>query len=140
MLDLHRIYGILREYRELGRDTVGDEICKGLLDYYTEQRNTILNYKGKSAVDIQKYEYYEARLFTDSYDDWWHRETKASINRKLWLLRRLKVGITPQEEFNIFTRYFQNLPELEKRFAMYGQNALYSDVGLREYFSKHGVK
>ena len=123
----------------LRRPVMGDIAVKQMLSSYLEQREKIMNYKGTSAVDVQKFEYYESKLLDDNYDTWFHHYTKAYINRVLWLLRRLKVGISPRDEYKLINDYYARMPMGELMMSRYDKNTLAADPKLKAYFKKHNV-
>lgn len=123
----------------LKNPVIGDLMAKELIEYYIEKRNVILGYRGKSAVDKSKFEYYERKLIEDNYDFWFSHYSKAYINRVLWILRRLKVGITPKQEYELINEYYDRMPMSELMFSRYDRNTLAADQNLKAYFQKHGV-
>lgn len=130
----------IAEYKKNMRSPVLGDIEAGkLISYYLEQRNKILQYKGKSAVDRRKFEYYESKLIEDDYRNWFSRYSKAQIDRELWLLRRLKVGISPRDEYNLINDYYDRLPLTDLIISQYDKNSLAADANLKKYFIKHGV-
>ena len=119
---------------------LGDIRARALIDNYLEKRNRILRYQGKSAVDREKFIFYESILIEDKYDSWFHRYSEAYLNRVLWLLRRLKVGITPQEEYNLISEYYDRMPMSELYIAQYDRKSLAANKVLKNYFERNGVK
>ena len=118
---------------------MGDLRVRDMLEYYSEKRKTILNYKGKSAVDKEKVKLYESILFEDKYDTWNHRYSKAYLDRVLWLIRRLKVGITPMEEYELVVSYYNRMPISEVMFSRYDKKSLSRNPVLWKYFQEHGI-
>ena len=118
---------------------MGDLRVRDMLEYYSEKRKTILNYKGKSAVDKEKVKLYESILLEDKYDTWFHRYSKAYLDRVLWLIRRLKVGITPMEEYELVVSYYNRMPISEVMFSRYDKKSLYRNPVLWKYFQEHGI-
>ena len=118
---------------------MGDLRVRDMLEYYSEKRKTILNYKGKSAVDKEKVKLYESILLEDKYDTWFHRYSKAYLDRVLWLIRRLKVGITPMEEYELVVSYYNRMPISEVMFSRYDKKSLSRNPVLWKYFQEHGI-
>lgn len=123
----------------LRKPVMGDLAVKQMLEGYLEQREKILKYKGTSAVDVQKFEYYESKLIKDDYDTWFHYYTKGYLNRVLWVLRRLKVGLSPFDEYRLINTYYDRMPMGELVMARYDKNTLAADPKLKAYFKEHGV-
>lgn len=90
---------------------LGDHWAIERVDHYYSQRKKILGYKGASAVDKKAFAFYEAILMRDasSRGFWWYNTDKKHLDTILWFLRRLKVGITRENEFHLFMEFSDRL-------------------------------
>lgn len=89
---------------------MGDRWARELIDHYFSQRDKILAYRGKSAVDRRAVGFFEPLLLTTNWERWWHYYDKKYVDTVLWLLRRLKVGLRRKAEKELFTQFYERLP------------------------------
>lgn len=97
----------------------GDYYYSKLVDHYFDQREKILAYKGASAVDRHAVAFYESLFIFPTRAFWWHNVDKKYLNTILWLLRRLKVGITPEQEMQLFLQFRDRLSWYRGRIMAY---------------------
>ena len=102
----------------VGKPTcAGDVWARELFDHYMSQRKKILNYSGKSAVNVEAFCFYEINLIDNTRHFWWHWADKKYIDTVLWFLRRLKVDITQDDEVELFRQFYMRLP-YHRRFGL----------------------
>lgn len=88
---------------------MGDHWAIKRVDYYYTQRKKILGYKGASKVDRKTLAFYEGILIYPTKGFWWYNTDKKHLDTILWFLRRLKVGITREQEFHLFMAFCDRL-------------------------------
>lgn len=135
------LYNTMRtlEYR-LQSPCVGDLRARELIKYFKDTDEKVLGYKGKSAVNVERYKYYRDLFIEDNYSKWFSGYTKTYIDRVFWFLRRLKCNITPQQEYDLLLQYIDRMPMYDKYFELYGSGVIVKNVELNNYFKRNGVK
>ena len=97
------------EFYNAGR-MMGDKWASERVDRYFAGRSKILKYAGKSRVDRRKLNAYEPFLVGNTYGFWWHYSDNKYLDRVLWLLRRLKVGLRKEAERALVADFILALP------------------------------
>lgn len=96
---------------------MGDHWAIKLVDHYFDQREKILGYKGASAVNREALAFYESLLIAPTRGFWWHNTDRKHLDTILWFLRRLKVGMTREQEKDLFADFYQKLAYYRRVFT-----------------------
>ena len=114
----------------------GDRWAREILDFYRSEIKKIRKYKGKSKVNVRRMGFYEPLLISQSWKWWWHFADNSFIRNVIWFFRRLKVGLSPKQEWNLLNQFYSRLPMHRQMLDM---GAITKSKELYEYFQRHGV-
>jgi hypothetical protein len=129
--------GILANPRYKTAEVIGDKYLIEKVNLYLEGREKVLNQKN---INVSRIEFYEQKLIKDDWDAWWYHYTKNYLNAVLWLLKRLKNNITPEQEFNLLKQFYNKLPGYVRKNGLYGMDDISNDKELTDYFTNNNIK
>lgn len=92
------------------RECFGDHWASDRVDWYLTERKKVLGYGGKSAINKKAFSEYENELMSASHKFWWSNADDKYLRDLMWLFRRLKKGLSKEEEKNLVADFILRLP------------------------------